>query len=107
MEMNQTVYSLVSLVDGTKKALEERLQWVSTALGGTDLAIERLYLLLWHLAFLILGMIGSAFLDVQRGIRLIVIMLPSCNLAVGLHGEHQHLDPLCLLGAIGILAMRK
>lgn len=105
MEVNKTVHNLVSLVGGTKKALEEQLHWVSTALGGTDLAIERLYLIMWHLAFFILGMIGSAFLDVQLGIRLIVILLPSFNLAIGLYGQHQHLDPLFLLAVMGFLAL--
>ncbi|XP_044751710.1 protein brambleberry-like [Coccinella septempunctata] len=105
IEVNKTVHSLVSLVGGTKKALEERLQWVSTALGGTDLAIERLYLILWHLAFFLFGMIGSAFLDVDMGIRLIVILLPSFNLAIGIYGQNQHLEPLHLLAVIGGLAI--
>ncbi|KAL3282470.1 hypothetical protein HHI36_005653 [Cryptolaemus montrouzieri] len=105
MEVNRTVHSLVSLVGGTRKALEDRLEWVSNALGGTDSAVERLYLILWHIAFLLSGMLGCAFLSVQIGTRLIVTFVPSLNLAIGLYENNHYLNPIYLLASMGCLIM--
>ncbi|KAJ8969351.1 hypothetical protein NQ317_016136 [Molorchus minor] len=100
-EVNKTVHNLVTLVSGTRQALEERLAWITTALGGTDLAIDRLYLILWHAAFMLLAMLTCAFLSQQEQVRFVVAVLPPLNLAVALLGEHQHLEPVLLAGAIG------
>nr|CAI5868799.1 unnamed protein product [Callosobruchus analis] len=101
-EVNETVHNLVSLVGGTREALEERLSWIKTALGGTDMAVEKLYIFLWHSAFMMLGMLTCAFLGVSVGTRIVVATLPPLNLILALYGENKHLDPLSLLGLIGI-----
>ncbi|KAJ8939936.1 hypothetical protein NQ318_007864 [Aromia moschata] len=99
-EVNRTVHNLVTLVGGTRQALEERLTWITTALGGTDMAIERLYLVLWHSAFMLLAMLTCAFLSVRASTRFVVATLPPLNLAVALYGEQQYLNPVLLCSAI-------
>nr|CAH7725985.1 unnamed protein product [Callosobruchus chinensis] len=101
-EVNETVHNLVSLVGGTREALEERLIWIKTALGGTDMAVEKLYIFLWHSAFMLLGMLTCAFLGVSVGTRIVVASLPPLNLILALYGENKHLDPVSLLSLIGI-----
>ncbi|KAK9870481.1 hypothetical protein WA026_008039 [Henosepilachna vigintioctopunctata] len=96
-EVNKTVHTLVSLVKGTRETLEDRLEWVSNALGGTDLVVERLYLILWQVTFLLFGMLACAFLGVGTSTKVIVILLPSLNLALGMYEKQQHLSPLDLL----------
>lgn len=99
-EVNTTVHSLVALVGGTKQALEEKLLWLSTALGGTDLAVERLYLIMWHAAFLLLAMISCSFLAASLGVRLIVAVIPPLNLGLALCGNEKALDPLQLIAVV-------
>lgn len=99
-EVNETVHSLVTLIGGTRKALEERLSWISTALGGTDLTVERLYLISWHSAFMLLAMVACAFLTARTSTRLVVATLPPFNLAFALYGEN-HLDFVSLTGFVG------
>lgn len=99
-EMNKTVSDLVVLVKGTWISLEERLTWIVAALGGTDTAIDRIYLIIWHSAFVLLAMLTCAFLAARPSTRLMVALLPPLNLAVALHGEYQYLDFLTLVGSI-------
>ncbi|CAH1104406.1 unnamed protein product [Psylliodes chrysocephalus] len=101
-EMNRTVHELVTLVRGTWSSLEERLTWIVTALGGTDMAIDRIYLIFWHFMFILMGMLTCAFLAARSSTRLVVTLLPSVNLIVALLGEYQYLDLLSLFGAVGI-----
>ncbi|KAK5646978.1 hypothetical protein RI129_005442 [Pyrocoelia pectoralis] len=100
-EVNATVHSLVSLVGGTRKALEERLSWINTALGGTDLAIERLYAILWHSSFLLIAMITCAFLGAQIITRLIVAISLPLNLVLTLHKSDHALDLVTLTTSVG------
>ncbi|KAB0804700.1 hypothetical protein PPYR_01670 [Photinus pyralis] len=100
-EVNATVHSLVSLVGGTRRALEERLAWINSALGGTDSAIERLYAILWHASFLLIAMITCAFLGAQIITRLIVAISLPLNLALTLHKSEHALDPITLTTSVG------
>lgn len=95
-EVNRTVNGLVDLVAGTKRALEEKLIWLSTSLGGTDLALERLYIIVWHLMLMLVSMIGCAFLVAPINIRLIVAGLPPLNLALALSNNDNALGPFAL-----------
>lgn len=95
-EVNATIHNLVSIVQGTKKVLEERLEWLTSALGGTDLAVERLYLIMWHSAFLLLGMVGSAFLQAPLDVRLMVATIPPANLVLAMKQSETALDLLGL-----------
>ncbi|XP_019867205.1 protein brambleberry [Aethina tumida] len=104
-EVNRTVHNLVSLVGGTRQALEERLSWLTTALGGTDLAIERLYIILWHFGFMLLAMLSCAFLTAKLSTRIAVVSLPPLNLALAFYGEQHYLDPISLLAAIGVFVL--
>ncbi|XP_064212659.1 protein brambleberry isoform X2 [Tribolium castaneum] len=99
-EVNRTVHNLVTLVGGTRQALEERLMWLTTALGGTDLAVERLYLIIWHAAFILISMLTCAFLSARLTTRLIVATLPPVNLGLALWGSPNQLGPLTLLATI-------
>ncbi|RZC38000.1 brambleberry-like, partial [Asbolus verrucosus] len=103
-EVNKTVHNLVSLVGGTRQALEERLTWLTTALGGTDLAVERLYLIIWHSLFMMISMLTCAFLSARISTRLIVATLPPLNLALALWDNENQLTPL-MLGAAIIMQM--
>ncbi|XP_028131552.2 protein brambleberry-like isoform X2 [Diabrotica virgifera virgifera] len=100
-EMNKTVSDLVVLVKGTWLSLEERLTWIVAALGGTDTAIDRIYIIIWHAAFMLIAMLTCAFLAARPSTRFVVALLPPLNLAVALHGQHQYLDVFSLVGAIG------
>lgn len=104
-EVNATVHSLVVLVGGTKKALEEKLAWLSSALGGTDLAVERLSLVIWHAAFLLFSMVACAFLAIPTSVRIIVATLPPLNLVLALNGNSQSLDPVGLVTLVGVLVI--
>lgn len=100
-EVNRTVHDLVSLVGGTRQALEERMAWLSAALGGTDIAVGRLYLILWHTAFMLVAMLTCAFLSARMTTRLAVATLPPLNLAVAFVSDGgQELGPVALGGAI-------
>lgn len=99
-EVNKTVHNLVSLVGGTRQALEERLTWLTTALGGTDQAVERLYLILWHSAFILISMLTCAFLSAKISTRIIVATLPPVNLGLALWGTPNQLGPLNLAAAV-------
>ncbi|VEN49079.1 unnamed protein product, partial [Callosobruchus maculatus] len=79
-----------------------RLSWIKAALGGTDMAVEKLYIILWHSTFMLLGMLTCAFLGVSVGTRFVVASLPPLNLVLALYGENKHLDPVSLLSLIGI-----
>lgn len=103
-EVNKTVHSLANLVYGTRQTLEDRLNWISTALGGTDVAVDRLYLLTWHIIFIILSMIASSFIELRASARILVVSLPCLNLAIGLNDLDMALKPLYLtLSLIGTL----
>ncbi|CAG9766635.1 unnamed protein product [Ceutorhynchus assimilis] len=101
-EVNETVHALVSLVGGTRQALEERLAWIMTALGGTDEAVGRLYLVLWHVGFILTGMLACAFLSARASTRMVIVTLPPFNLAMALSGN-EFLNFSNLLIAIGTL----
>ncbi|XP_065163475.1 protein brambleberry-like [Atheta coriaria] len=93
-EMNSTVSNLAILVGGTKKALEDRLQWITQLLGGTDNALERIYIFLWHILFLIISMIASAFMNASFPTRLAVISTIPGNLALNILKSEHAADPL-------------
>ncbi|KAJ8920677.1 hypothetical protein NQ315_004816 [Exocentrus adspersus] len=99
-EVNETVHSLVVLVGSTRKALEDRLTWITTALGGTDLAVERLYIILWHSALMLISMLACAFLSARESTRLVVVTLPPLNLFAALFGD-WHMDPVLLMSTLG------
>ncbi|KAL1491145.1 hypothetical protein ABEB36_011786 [Hypothenemus hampei] len=86
-EVNNTVHNLVNLVGGTKKALEERLSWITDVLGGTDKAVERLYLVSWHLGFILISMLSSVFLSALPSTRLATVTLPILNLVFAIYGN--------------------
>ncbi|GJQ69802.1 hypothetical protein Trydic_g22360 [Trypoxylus dichotomus] len=103
-EVNKTIHSLANLVHGTRQLLEDRLNWISSALGGTDVAVDRLYLLTWHIAFIILTMIAASFIDLRISARILVVSLPCCNLAIGLNHLNMALDLLHLtISSVAIL----
>lgn len=99
-EVNQTVHNLVNLMGGTRLALEERLAWLTSALGGTDLAVERLYLIIWHLAFIMIAMLTCAFLSANLLTRIIVATLPPVNLSLALWECENQLTPLHLAATV-------
>ncbi|XP_023025731.1 protein brambleberry [Leptinotarsa decemlineata] len=104
-EMNETVHNLAALVGGTWRTLEDRLVWITSALGGTDHSIERIYLVLWHSTFILLAMLSCAFMGVRTSTRLVVATLPPLNLAVAFYGEQKHLDFVGLLSTILIFVV--
>lgn len=106
-EVNRTVHSLVGLIENTKSGLEERLMWITSALGGTDIAVERLSIVLWHTAFLLVSMVACAFLSARLSTRLIVATLPPLNLALSLAGNENAQDAVTLGLCIGIFIIRK
>lgn len=69
-------------------------------LGGTDEALGRLYLVLWHIGVILIAMLASAFLSARASTRLAIITLPPLNLAMALFGN-EYLDFLNLIGVIG------
>lgn len=106
-EVNKTVSGLIDLVTNTKKTLEEKLIWLSNSLGGTDLALERLYVIVWHLTLLLVAMIASAFLGAPVNVRFIVAGLPPVNLALALSENENALGPIDLIVLIAVLALGK
>lgn len=106
-DVNETVHNLVSLVDNTKQALEQKLAWLSTALGGTDLAVERLYLVLCHVAFLLVTMVCCAFLAAPMNVRLIVATVPPINLSLAVGGSSHALEPAKLVLVVAGLVAGK
>lgn len=106
-EVNRTVSGLIDLVNNTKKTLEEKLIWLSNSLGGTDLALERLYVIVWHLTFLLISMIACAFLEAPITVRLIVAGLPPINLVLALGDNENALGPFNLIFVILILSIGK
>lgn len=107
VEVNRTVTSLIDLVGRTKRALEDKLAWLATSLGGTDLALERLYTITWHMAMLLGSMISCAFLGAPRSVRVIVAGLPPVNLALALNGNESAVGPFSLIMWICGLAAGK
>lgn len=98
-EVNRTVHDLVALVGGTRQALEEKLSWIAVALGGTDLTLERVNLILWHGLFILIAMLVCAFLSLNLYTRLIVSTLPPANLAIAFHSQ-GHFNPIELTGVL-------
>ncbi|XP_071052470.1 protein brambleberry-like [Onthophagus taurus] len=96
-DVNSTVHSLVSMVYSTREVLEDKLTWISTALGGTDIAVDRLYLLLWHISFIVIGMIICAFLSCNIPSRILITIIPIANLTCGLYDISIPLNPFDLL----------
>lgn len=105
--MNKTVHSLVSVIGGTKQALEDRLNWITKTLGGTDIALERLYAVLWHFAFLIGAMIICAFLNANSSIRILVFVILPANLALQLNYNEHSFSPIGLLVLISLFVLCK
>lgn len=106
-EVNKTVSGLIDLVTNTKQALEEKLTWLSTSLGGTDLALDRLYVIIWHLTLLLVSMIACAFLGASVNVRLIVAGLPPINLALALNKNENALEPTSLILLVLVLSFGK
>lgn len=106
-EVNNTVYSLVALVGGTREALEAKLSWITSILGGTDLALERIYVIVWHAAFMLGAMLICAFLSVSPYTRLIVATLPPANLAMALYDDYEYLNPFSLAAAVVVFILGK
>lgn len=106
-EVNATIHALVSLVNSTREALEERLAWLTAALGGTDVAVDRLYMIVWHGLFLLITMIASSFLRVDMFARIIVATSPPLNLLASLQQSPYALDFVGLSSTIGVLVLGK
>lgn len=106
-QMNSTVSSLVNIIGGTKQALEERLSWITEILGGTDIAVERLYIVMWHFGFLTGGMILCAFLNANMSTRIVVFSLVPVNMALYFNDNDQYLSPMGLIQAMSILLIGK
>ncbi|XP_060517892.1 protein brambleberry-like [Cylas formicarius] len=100
-EVNRTVHDLVGLLGGTRQALEDRLSWIMTALGGTDSAVERIYIIFWHISFMLVAMLSCAFLSARTSTRLVIATLPPMNMIVALYSR-EHLEPVTLGIVIGI-----
>lgn len=105
VEVNSTVHYLVTLVGGTRKALEEQMQWLSAALGGTDLVVEKLYAILWHILFILLSMLACAFLSAKITTRVLVTAFPSLNLVLTLQQNVYALNFIELCTTIGVLIL--
>lgn len=106
-EVNATIHSLVSLVNATREALEERLAWLTAALGGTDVAVDRLYAIVWHALFLLLGMIICSFLRAELLTRIVVAASPPLNLVASVQQSDYALDFVGLGSAIGFIIFGK
>lgn len=104
-EVNKTVAGLIDLVANTKRTLEEKLIWLSSSLGGTDLALERLYIIVWHLTLLFVSMIACAFLGAPVNVRLIVAGLPPINMALALTRNENAVGPFNLVLVIFVLSL--
>lgn len=106
-QMNNTVSSLVNVIDSTKRALEERLAWITEILGGTDVSLERLYVAIWHFCFLIGAMILCAFLNATIYTRMMVFVLLPLNMALNFNDSEQYLNPISLVLIITLFAFGK
>lgn len=104
-EVNATVNSLVSLVGGTKQALENRLSWIVNHLGGTDEALDKVYIILWHILFLLTAMIACAFLAARTSTRLVVVIMVPTNLALSMYKSPHASDAVTLTTALTIFIM--
>ncbi|CAG9859936.1 unnamed protein product [Phyllotreta striolata] len=102
-EMNKTVSELIALIEGTWMSLEEKITWIITALGGTDLALDRIYLIFWHVSFVLMAMLICSFLAARPSTRLVVTLLPLINLILGLFSDFKHLELLHVLGMSGLI----
>lgn len=71
------------------------------------MTVERLYLVLWHSAFMLLAMLTSAFLTARPSTRFAVAILPPLNLGMALSGEREYLSPVSLTAAIGVFILGK
>lgn len=101
-EVNKTVHSLVQMIGSTRQIIDDKLEWISNALGGTDMAVERLSVVLWHSGFLIASMIICAFLSARITTRFLVAVLPPLNLALSLSGDDNAQGPLSLALTMGV-----
>lgn len=106
-QMNSTVSSLVNVIGGTKQALEERLVWITEILGGTDISLERLYVVIWHFCFLIAAMILCAFLNATFYTRIMVFVLLPLNIALYFNDSEQYLNPIGLVLVILLFVFGK
>lgn len=97
----------MNLIGTTRAVLEERLNWITTALGGTDLAVERLSAIICHLVFLLFSMISCAFLSARLSTRLFVFTLPLINLALSLSNNEYSQDIITLGCSIFLLVIGK
>lgn len=101
IEVNETVHRLVVMVNSTRQVLEEKIVWISKTLGGADVTLDKLYVIVWHLGFVLMAMLCCAFLKVPLIERLVALILPLANLAMALKSsEKQYLGPANLLFSI-------
>ena len=102
-DVNDTIYSMAILINRTQQILDERLDWIANIMGATDVTIDRLYLLIWHILFMLVAMVVAVFLKVGFLTRVAVTVLPPFNLAYGLMGSGNCLTFFELAsGLIGI-----
>lgn len=97
--VNETMRAVVALISDSRQALEERLSWLASTVGGANLTLTRLQTISAHLGILFLGMVICAFLSVDVTTRLLLVIGVPLNLALNMF-DFQSLEILYLLQLI-------
>lgn len=71
------------------------------------MAVERLYVVLCHAAFILLAMVGCAFLAAPMSVRFVVATVPPLNLVLALNGNESAVDPVGLVFVVAGLVFGK
>ncbi|XP_068249907.1 protein brambleberry-like [Palaemon carinicauda] len=78
-DMNNTVHHLMDILQATRGAVEDKLSWISTLVGGTDNTVQKVYSCILHFAYFLIGMLAASFLQVPYLTRVVLVVLVPLN----------------------------
>ncbi|XP_066983990.1 protein brambleberry-like [Macrobrachium rosenbergii] len=78
-DMNDTVHHLMDILHATRGAVEDKLSWISTLVGGTDNTVQKVYSCILHIAYFLIGMLAASFLQVPYLTRVVLVVLVPLN----------------------------
>lgn len=101
-EINETIVKLSSLLNTLESDIDRKLAWIADKVGGTDVLLANVNLILQHFVYLLLGMLLLVFVNAKPFYRVVFILTVPTNFSCTLLRFHN-LEMIELTGVIGAI----
>lgn len=93
IKINETVQYLLNIVNMTRHEIDERFSWIQHFLGGTEDQLGKVTTVVFHVIYLLLGMLFASFLNFSTIARAALAFIVPVNLFVTYYqGPQQAFD---------------